>query len=316
MLFLFLLTIHCYYLSPMCKNYLGCLLVVFGFAGSVLAEEVKPEVYQVDWKEGDTPGAEWVTKGKVMKSPNGARTFLGGMTDEAATSLHVKDLPEHEVLTLEVELFIVGTWDGSNPKWGPDKLNITLADEYVLLDTTFSNCMANNWTGSQHYPEDMTGRGQYNCFTGISYIGELGYRQQWARYQPVQNVPIDSTYKLKFSVPHTADSFTLNFQSDSNEEQGKADDQKEQWYGIGKVTVSTHKEQTVDEKQWAQLQANLLNSFIPISNHAFWEMMRYPDRFRSDYQLLKATTSTQRWWYHRAERLLMKAEEVETVKGE
>ena len=152
------------------------LLITLGFAGSVFAQEANPDVYQIDWEAGKPPGEEWTTSGKVMTSPNGKHTFLGGMTDEAVTSLSLKNLPEHKVLTLEVELFIVGTWDGSDSKWGQDKLNISLADQFVLLNTTFSNCMANDWTGKQHYPEDMTGSGNYNCFTGISYIGDLGYR--------------------------------------------------------------------------------------------------------------------------------------------
>src|SRR6478735_8319948 len=153
----------------------ACLIMALGLAGSVVGQEAMPEVLQVDWEAGKPPGAEWTTSGKVMTSPNGKRTFLGGMTDEAVTSLSVKNLPEHKVLTIEVELFIVGTWDGSNSTWGQDKLNIFLADQRVLLNTTFSNCMANDWTGTQHYPEDLTGAGTYNCFTGISYVGELGY---------------------------------------------------------------------------------------------------------------------------------------------
>lgn len=266
----------------------------------------------MDWKEVSPAGPEWSTEGKVMKSPNGVRTLLGGITDAKATSLTLKDLPEHEVLTVEVELFLVGTWDGSNKKWGNDSMTVTLDGKTVLMDTTFSNCMANNWSGSQHYPEDMTGAGSYNCFTGISHIGELGYKQQWARYEPVQTVPIDSTYKLSFSVPHSADGFTINFQSKATEAGGGSDDQSTQWYGIGKVAVSVDQDEAVDEKEWATLRNNLLNRFIPISNHAFWKMMQHPARFRADLDLLKTASSKQRWWYSRAERLL----KVEEGKSE
>ncbi len=287
----------------------GLIWVVLGGVSGVFAQEEKPVVYEVDWKMGEVPGAEWKTSGKVMASPNEKRTFLGGMTDEEVTSLSLKDLPEHKVLTVEVELFLVGTWDGSHKTWGPDKMKIALNEQFILLDTSFSNCMANDWTGKQHYPEDLTGAGNYNCFTGISFIGELGYRQQWARYEPVQNVPIDSTYKLKFSVPHNTKALTLSFQSDSTEQDGSPDDQTEQWYGIGKVSVSTFDEEAVDEAEWAKLRSNLFNPFIPISNHAFWEMMRYPTRFRADFDLLKMSSNQEKWWYPRAERLLsIKAE--------
>lgn len=172
-------------------SYMGVLALALGSADCAFAGEVSTAVFQADWEKGKPPGAEWTTSGTVMTSPNGQRTFLGGINDEAATSLTLENLPEHKVLTLEVELFIVGTWDGSNSRWGPDKLNISLEDRFVFMNTTFSNCMANDWTGTQHYPEDMTGVGGYNCFTGISQIGELGYRQKWARYEPVQEVPID-----------------------------------------------------------------------------------------------------------------------------
>lgn len=289
----------------MCEKWFGCLLVTGLMTGAAIAENV----YQIEWlKEADLSKV-WTTQGKVMQSPNGARTLLGGITDEAVTSLSLKGLPEHQVLTLEVELFLVGTWDGSNERWGQDKMTVTLDDKRILMDTTFSNCMSNNWSGSQHYPEDLTGRGCYNCFTGISQIGELGYRQSWARYEPVQTVPIDSTYMLKFSVPHTAEAFTLNFQSEANEQGGGADDQKEQWYGIGNVSVSVHNDEAVDEKLWSTLRSNLLNGFIPISNHAFWEMMQHPTRFRSDLELLKMTSAKKSWWLARAERLLLSSEE-------
>lgn len=282
------------------EKFLGLMSVLLGLPGSVIAQEA----LQVNWEMGKAPGAEWKTTGEVMESPNDARTFLGKITDEAATSLSLENLPEHKVLTVEVELFLVGSWDGSNSTWGPDKMHISMDDGTVLMDTTFSNCMSNNWSGSQHYPEDLTGAGKYNCFTGISYIGELGYRQEWKRYEPIQNVPIDSTYKLKFSVPHTADSFTLSFKSEANEQDGDPDDQEHQWYGIGKVSVSASDDEAVDETEWAGLRTKLFDPFIPISNHAFWEMMRHPTRFRADFELLKMSSPQRKWWYPRAERLL------------
>src|SRR6187399_1399296 len=113
-------------MSMMFDSFSGCLLLALGLAGSVFAQEAMPAVLEVDWEAGKAPGAEWTTSGKVMTSPNGKRTFLGGITDEAVCSLSLKNLPEHKVLTVEVELFIVGTWDGSNSTWGQDKLNISL----------------------------------------------------------------------------------------------------------------------------------------------------------------------------------------------
>lgn len=292
----------------MCFRYCSLLLTWAGLTVSSFAEAATEEVYKVDWKDEKSAGSEWTTEGKLMTSPNQLRRFLGAITDKSATSLKLDNLPEHEVLTIEVELFLVGTWDGSNQRWGNDTMTVTLDDKRVLMNTTFSNCMSNNWSGSQHYPKDMIGSGNYNCFTGISQIGELGYRQSWARYEPVQTVPIDSTYKLKFSVPHTAEAFAINFQSKLNEQDGGADDQEKQWYGIGNVAVTVSNAQIVDEKEWNKLRCNLFNSFIPISNHAFWEMMRYPKRFSSDLNLLKQSSSQQRWWFERAERLL--AEDV------
>jgi|GEM_PF-6922688 len=291
-------------------RYYNALTTFILLTSPITAEEVKQEVYKTDWKEVATPSPEWTTKGKVMTSPNGSRKFLGTIRDEAATSLTLKNLPEHDVLTVEVELFLVGTWDGSQKPWGDDKMHISLEDQCVLLNTTFSNCMSNNWTGSQHYPKDLDGAGNYNCFTGASHIGELGYEQTWARYEPQITVKIDSTYKLKFSVPHTEQSLKLNFQSQLNEVEGK-DNQEEQWYGIGKISVTVSDEKSVDEKEWRRLQGNLLNSFIPISNYAFWEMMRYPKRFRSDLSLLQKIHPKKRWWFDRAERLLNVGEKTD-----
>jgi hypothetical protein len=114
------------------------------------------EVYRNEFN--DAPGtsyAEWTaTRGQtpmVVEAANGSQRFLGEFGGEKlvngppfvrvdqTVSLRLKDLPPHQRLTIEFDLYILKSWDGDNPNYGPDRWKLRVAGGPVLLETTFSN---------------------------------------------------------------------------------------------------------------------------------------------------------------------------------
>ncbi len=49
------------------------------------------------------------------------------------------NLPEHTSLTLAFDLYILKSWDGASPRYGPDRFILSVSNGPTLLDTTFSN---------------------------------------------------------------------------------------------------------------------------------------------------------------------------------
>lgn len=158
---------------------------------------------------GGTVGAEWTSPNKDT-SPSG-EGFLGRFGDESVT-LSLTDLPDHSLLRISFDLYVIGTMDGSSTETeqngavahGPDVFTFAL-DGGPLKTTTFSNVKdpAYNQAYPGDYPADNNPAG-----TGATGADTLGY--------PVNNNnPTgffgDTTYHSAFLTQHTADTLTLSF---------------------------------------------------------------------------------------------------------
>lgn len=173
----------------------------------------------------------------TVASPNGQR-FLGEFggpailtaraydrqhfvrVDETLT-LTLRNLKPHTHAMVTFDLYILKSWDGNNPNYGPDRWSLRVKGGQTLLATTFSN---NPKTGAydlslQNYPI-VNSAPQ----TGASAVNTLGYKFYG-----------DSIYHLSFTFAHTAKSLALNFSSSLFEGKGTDD---ESW-GLGNVSVST-----------------------------------------------------------------------------
>jgi hypothetical protein len=165
-----------------------------------------------------------------VESPNKARRFLGEFggprLDRTARTrvrqtvrLRLDNLPPHAEATVSFDLLVLKSWDGSSPRYGPDRWSLKVAGGPTLLDTTFSNNPKLDADQSfQDYPRPR-GKPQ----TGAAAKQALGYTFFG-----------DSTYPLCFTFPHTADSMTLEFSSDLYEGKGTKD---ESW-GLDDVRVT------------------------------------------------------------------------------
>jgi hypothetical protein len=154
----------------------------------------------------------------VPAPPYDPRHFV--RVDETVT-LTLKNLKPHTLATVSFDLYILKSWDGNNPNYGPDRWSLSVAGGSTLLDTTFSN---NPKTGAydlslQNYPAPNSAPQ-----TSAAVVNSLGYTFYG-----------DSIYHLTFTFSHTADTLVLNFSSSLFEGKGTGD---ESW-GLDNVRLST-----------------------------------------------------------------------------
>lgn len=170
-------------------------------------------------------------------SPNKAQRFLGLFggppigtpTDPGwnrtrvnqTITLSLTNLPPHRALRVVFDLYIIRSWDGDSPAYGPDRFILNVGNGPTLLDTTFSNNPKTNSDGSfQSYPVPHSAP-----WTGALSTGTLGYDRFFR----------DAIYRLNYVFGHTTNSVRINFTSSLFEGKGTGD---EAW-GLDNVSVST-----------------------------------------------------------------------------
>lgn len=169
-----------------------------------------PQAYFNDFEQ--PVGSEWC-KNQRSTTPQGARHFLGEFGNES-NCLVLDDLPVHDQVHLELDLFILRSWDGNQVEnqeppilnhplspttlVGPDLFNLAL-NGTQLFQTSFSNWERLEY--SQSYPGTYPD-GRYASRTGAQENNTLGYS-----YGPY---PMDSVYHLTFDLPHTSDQLRLD----------------------------------------------------------------------------------------------------------
>jgi hypothetical protein len=178
----------------------------------------------------------------TVSSPNGKQHFLGEFggpavvtappydskhfvrVDETVT-LTLRDLKPHTFATITFDLYVLKSWDGNNPTYGPDRWSLSVQGGPTLLDTTFSN---NPKTGAdlsrQNYP--IANSAQQTSPAAVNTLGYTFFG--------------DSIYHLSFRFPHTGGILVLNFSSSLFEGKGIGD---ESW-GLGNVRVTTGSDQS------------------------------------------------------------------------
>jgi hypothetical protein len=171
----------------------------------------------------------------TTNSANNARKFLGlfggppigGPGEpgwnrtrvEQTITLWLTNLPPHRALRVAFDLYIIGSWDGDSPAYGPDRFILSVGNGLTLLDTTFSNNPKTNSDMSfQSYPVARSAP-----WTGAASTGTLGYDRFFR----------DAIYRLSYVFPHVTNSVKINFTSSLFEGKGTGD---EAW-GLDNVSV-------------------------------------------------------------------------------
>jgi uncharacterized protein (TIGR03437 family) len=180
----------------------------------------------------------------TVAPPNGKKRFLGEFGGPAIVTgppydpqhfvrvnetitLTLRDLTPHTLASVDFDLYVLKSWDGNNPNYGPDRWSLSVQGGPTLLDTTFSN---NPKTGAydlslQNYPVANS-----KPQSGAVAVNTLGYTFYG-----------DSTYHLTLTFAHTSGTLVLNFSSSMFEGKGTDD---ESW-GLDNVRVSTNADRPV-----------------------------------------------------------------------
>lgn len=113
---------------------------VIGFDRVSAAVPSRPYTpYYKEGFQGAVPGnadASWSTSliSAAPADPN--RRYLGDFGNDTVT-LKLQNIPVHDCLCIEFDLYLRRSWDGSHPRWGDDWVGVRL-DGTVLMRDTFA----------------------------------------------------------------------------------------------------------------------------------------------------------------------------------
>lgn len=153
----------------------------------------------------------------------GGRAFLGPFGQEKAT-LSLAGLPEHGLVTVEVELFLLDSWDGNGDGAGPDILSIAVQGMGSLLHSSFSNTPTSGLP-YQSYPSVYLA-GNHAAFSGAEEHGTLGLERS-------------AVYRLRFTFAHSGSELRLDFSGLTVAEPGVTELSSEERWGLGGLVVRT-----------------------------------------------------------------------------
>ena len=185
------------------------------------------EVFFDDFNE--TPSNAWSTQ-LTSIAPAGARQFLGRFGNDTV-SLSLTDLQPHGSIVVELDLFIINSWDGVEAA-GPDIWSL-VADGDTVMQTTFSVVF------QQNYPDEFGGP-THPPHTGAEEVDTLGFRDFFGT---------GDVYRITRTFPHAGDSLKLDFSGDGLQ---SLDD--ESW-GLENVRVSLAGGSVMMDDQHVDLQS-------------------------------------------------------------
>lgn len=201
-------------------------------------------------------GKEW-SQPAVARSPNDSASLLGPFGGETV-SLSLTGLGKHAMVRLSVDVYAIGSWDGSAKTYGPDVWQIAVHGGPVLLRTTFGH-KDHSREGQAfpgEYPED-----QSPPMSGAMAVNSLGYL--W------QDRPTDATYPMTLTFPHSGETLRLDFSAVLNT-LGKED---ESW-GLGSVRVELlDRPEPVSQARLARLWELLGDEDAGTSFWAMWALV-------------------------------------------
>ena len=237
------------------------------------ADEV---LYESKWETTKDPvGPEWTTAGQVEVSPNGKRVYLGELGDRGAL-LTIRNFPPHEVIRIQCDLIVRGSWDGGRSGGGGDRVQIWLGDDRDLLDATFANRpAAQAGELSQSYPLGYQFGKEFAEKHAAAEVGSLGYTER--EEDGITLTPNDAVYKLDFHVPHRSTMFQMRVRC-----RNYYDKYQDQNTGLDNVRVTALQREIVyPEDEWKALVAKLEGKDVVAADAALWKMMAAPKQVRA-----------------------------------
>ncbi len=148
---------------------------------------------------------------KIQNTPTDKRPYIGDFFPDSKPAFTLKALPPHKLIRFTFDLFLMKSWDGSSPLWGPGLFDVNVGggDGRSLLHATFSNCGFFNNNNEQSFPDNYPAR-PYEAWTLAAENQSLGTEVNWG---PGQLFDASGVYHLVFTFPHTASEVVLEFKS-------------------------------------------------------------------------------------------------------
>lgn len=143
-------------------------------------------------------GGNWSVP-SITTSLTGER-YLGRFASNTV-ALSLDGIAPHSQVTVDFNLYIMMTMDGNSSMWGPDLLQLSVADGPTLLYTTFSN------TAPQSYPDSYNPAAPIDNPAGTGAIG-LNTLGNEAPYWVTTG---SSVYHLSYTFDHTDSDLRLVF---------------------------------------------------------------------------------------------------------
>jgi len=166
-------------------------------------------------------------------TPSG-KAYLGPFNQQALT-LSLDKLPAHKHLRVEIELFVIGSWDGNGSFGaGPDILDISLPGRGALLHSSFFNNTDDGAerTPLQSYPDPFA-FGFHKGFARAAETRTLGFSEVWSG----KTYHRDAVYKLSYTFEHDLSSLNLVFSGMTVPQYAGMGLLDEERWGLGSVKV-------------------------------------------------------------------------------
>jgi PKD repeat protein len=142
------------------------------------------------------PATVPVTATPAIKSWNGG-SVLGNMGAQQAI-LNLTNIPSHDFITVDYDLYIHDSWDGNNTNSGPDVFNMIVNGD-TSIHTTFSNWNFSPYN-TQAYPNNIPA-------SNPNFTGALATNLPTACNSSVST--LSAKYHISKTIAHTAASLTL-----------------------------------------------------------------------------------------------------------
>lgn len=177
-------------------------VIVTNSQGAVATAEAMLRVHSggdLVWDFENAAGLGSWSSTNLSTTPVGARGFLGEFGNQAV-SLSLTNLPSHNVASIECDLLLIRSWDGTSASNGPDLFNLQVVSGPSLLKTSFGA-----HAGTQSFPADYP-QGSFPSGFDTAESDSMGFpfRTSWVG-------TMDAVYTLRFDFAHTADLLGFTF---------------------------------------------------------------------------------------------------------
>jgi hypothetical protein len=185
------------------------------------------------------------------RTPSGRDYF--GPFGQQYVRLHLDRLPRHKNVRIEVELFVIGSWDGNGGLGaGPDILDVHVLSMGKLMHSTFFNntegdaanllmqSFPDPFPPNTATPQDLnTESAQHPSphpgYTGAAEIRSLGFTEPWAGVVYHR----DAVYKLSWTFAHDRRDLDLTFTGQTVPQPIIDSLEADEHWGIGRLRIST-----------------------------------------------------------------------------